>query len=97
MESGIVSPAIEAGDFCEGVRAHLIDKNRPPPGAIDARRGSAKHWSIRVRGQGEKKRDAEKLHDEISAQVHGRFHFFADDRAKACGLDCLKVGTGSLL
>ncbi|CAG9230811.1 3-hydroxyisobutyryl-CoA hydrolase [Paraburkholderia tropica] len=30
MELGIVVHAIEAGDFCEGVRAHLVDKDRAP-------------------------------------------------------------------
>ncbi|RQN34653.1 enoyl-CoA hydratase/isomerase family protein [Paraburkholderia tropica] len=33
MELGIVVRAIEEGDFCEGVRAHLVDKDRTP------------HWS----------------------------------------------------
>jgi enoyl-CoA hydratase/carnithine racemase len=30
MELGIVVRAIEEGDFCEGVRAHLVDKDRKP-------------------------------------------------------------------
>jgi hypothetical protein len=30
MELGIVVHAIEEGDFCEGVRAHLVDKDRTP-------------------------------------------------------------------
>lgn len=30
MELDIVSHAVEEGDFCEGVRAHLVDKDRTP-------------------------------------------------------------------
>ncbi|QGZ64027.1 enoyl-CoA hydratase/isomerase family protein [Paraburkholderia acidisoli] len=39
MELGIVSQSIEEGDFCEGVRAHLVDKDRSPrwsPATLDA-------------------------------------------------------------
>ena len=30
MELGIVARVIQEGDFCEGVRAHLVDKDHRP-------------------------------------------------------------------
>jgi len=30
MELGIVTRVIDEGDFCEGIRAHLVDKDRQP-------------------------------------------------------------------
>ncbi|WP_323121268.1 enoyl-CoA hydratase/isomerase family protein [Burkholderia alba] len=48
MELGIVVRAIEEGDFCEGVRAHLVDKDRKPRWApaslVEVRAERARHF-----------------------------------------------------
>lgn len=55
MELGIVGKSIEEGDFCEGVRAHLVDKDRTPhwlPATLDeVSAGRVQHflaspWSV---------------------------------------------------
>lgn len=48
MELGIVMRAIEEGDFCEGVRAHLVDKDRKPRWApmslVEVRAEQVRHF-----------------------------------------------------
>ncbi|AOJ83305.1 enoyl-CoA hydratase [Burkholderia savannae] len=48
MELGIVAHAIEEGDFCEGVRAHLVDKDRRPGWApaslVEVQRERVQHF-----------------------------------------------------